>query len=261
MVDAPVYDAYSPPRHVAAKIKRRLTQWRTAAPLPATPGRAAISFTFDDFPVSAAQHGADILETFDARGCFYAATGLAGTTGPSGKLFDERHVFDLSGRGHEIGAHTVSHLDCAVANKGRVLNEISHNLDQLKAMGAQGPIRQFAYPYGETDNALKSALISRFDGARGILHGINRKGADAMQLHAIELDQDATSLQRANAAIENVARNGGWLIFFTHDVSARPSPWGVTIDAFRQIVRQARDSGADLLTPSQSFDRIAETAQ
>lgn len=258
MVQVPETDAYSPPRHIAAKVKRRLTQWRAAAPLRAVPDRPVISFTFDDFPVSAAQYGAEILETYDARGCFYAATGLAGTDGPSGKLFDERHVFDLSGRGHEIGAHTVSHVDCAAISTGKALNEISHNIDQLKAMGADGSIRQFAYPFGETHGALKSALIPRFDGARGILPGVNTKGSDAMQLRAVELDQDASSIARAHGAIEQVARKGGWLIFFTHDVRERPSAWGVGTNAFRQLVRRARDSGADLLTPSQTFDLMAE---
>ena len=37
-----------------------------------------ISFTFDDFPLSAATAGADILERYGARGTFYASGSLCG---------------------------------------------------------------------------------------------------------------------------------------------------------------------------------------
>ena len=42
-----------------------------------------VSFTFDDFPRTAATAGAAILESFGARGTFYTAAGLMNTTSAS----------------------------------------------------------------------------------------------------------------------------------------------------------------------------------
>lgn len=250
---------YQPARGLRAKIVRRLTQWRCAQPLAADPGEPLVSFTFDDFPHTAAQNGGDILERFDARGCFYAATGLAGGIGPGGPLFTETDVVDLLGAGHEIGAHTVSHGDLAKTGTARALRDIQLNLEQLKAMGAS-TVSQFAYPYGETTLGLKRALIGRFTAARGILPGLNGAGSDAMQLRAMEIDSTEDNLQRCSAAIEQALATRSWLIFFTHDVKRTPGNWGTTPDALTRLARQARDGGARLVTPSQAMQQIASRA-
>lgn len=253
-------ELYQPRRSVPAKVRRRFTQWRTAKPLTASPQRPLVSFTFDDFPRSAAQYGADILERHGARGCFYACSGYAGQTGPFGEYYRETDIAGLCEAGHEIGAHTVSHMDCATEPVDRVLKDISHNLDELATLGVPSPVRQFAYPYGETRLALKTALQARFDSCRGILAGVNRKGNDAMQLRAIELGDDPASVQRAEAAIEGAARSPGWVIFFTHDVSDTPSPFGVTPALLERLVRHARDAGAAIVTPSQAMAEIDAVA-
>ena len=76
---------YEPARDLPARLRRRLTQWQAVAPLPAHPPQAMISFTFDDFPHSAADAGASILDRFGARGCYYACTGFLGENGPNGR--------------------------------------------------------------------------------------------------------------------------------------------------------------------------------
>ncbi|MEL6661561.1 MAG: polysaccharide deacetylase family protein [Pseudomonadota bacterium] len=250
-------ELYQPSRTLPARLRRRMTQWRTVKPLPASPQRAIVSFTFDDFPRSAAEYGADILGRFGARGCYYTCTGYVGQDGPEGPYYREDDIVALSEAGHEIAAHTVAHMDCAATSTGRVMGDISHNLDQLRALGAPGPVTQFAYPYGETSTALKEALTDRFTACRGVLAGVNRKGNDAMQLRAIELGADDASIARAEAAIEAAARSPAWVIFFTHGVSASPSPFGTTPSALTRIVRKARDAGAHLTTPSAAMAEIS----
>src|ERR1700729_1099960 len=48
--------------------------------------RPLVSFTFDDIPETAFTHGARILEDRGARGTFYVAGGLCGTTEPERRL-------------------------------------------------------------------------------------------------------------------------------------------------------------------------------
>lgn len=251
---------YEPARDLPARLRRRLTQWQAVAPLPAHPPQPMISFTFDDFPRSAAETGASILERFGAKGCYYACTGFLGEIGPAGPYFEERDIMHLERAGHEIGAHTVAHLDCAKASTREALTDISHNVDQMRAVGVTTPIRQFAYPYGETHTELKRALADRFDACRGVLSGVNRKGSDAMQLRAFELGSDETSVARAFSLIEAAARQPAWLIFFTHGVSERAGKFDIKPQVLSTLVRRARDSGAALITPSQAIDQIMENA-
>ncbi|MCI4646225.1 MAG: polysaccharide deacetylase family protein [Hyphomonadaceae bacterium] len=251
---------YEPSRDLPARLRRRLTQWQAVAPLPARPPQAMISFTFDDFPRSAAETGASILDRFGAKGCYYACTGMLGETGPSGPFFIETDIMHLEQGGHEIGAHTVSHLDCARASTSRALNDISHNVNQLKALGVTTPVRQFAYPYGETHTELKRALAERFDACRGVLSGVNSKGSDAMQLRAFELGSDESSVARAVSLIEAAARQPAWLVFFTHGVRDKAGKFDVKPQALSALVRRARDSGAALITPSQAIDQIMDAA-
>ena len=248
--------AYQPDRSLPAKIARRLTRWSVAKPLEAAPRQSLICFTFDDFPKSASDSGAEILDEVGSKGCFYACTGMAGTRNQTGALFDAGDLKSLTSAGHEIGAHTQSHLDCAQADTATVLADIDTNLARLWSMGHDHPVTQFAWPYGETRAALKPKLASRFEAARGILAGHNAKGSDLMQLSAYELDESQASIERAAAAIEKTAREPSWLFIFTHDVREQHSAWGTRPAALRRLVRLARDTGAALVTPSMALATI-----
>ena len=215
-----------------------------------------VSFTFDDFPKSAADTGAEIVEEVGARACYYACSSMAGTRTVCGEMFDDRDLAALSRAGHEIGAHTHSHLDCARAGLDEVVSDITQGLEGLRAMGHAAPVQHFAYPFGETRFEVKRALAGRFRSARGVLSGLNSRGNDRMQLRAVELDSDEASLPRALAAIETAMREKAWLVVFSHDVSDAPGPWGVTPAALRKVARAARDAGAALLTPGEALERI-----
>lgn len=214
-----------------------------------------ISFTFDDFPVSAVTQGADILSRYSIPATYYACSGLEGLTNLTGELYTSDHLNLLATEGHEIGAHTHTHLDCSDHDIGHVLKDISQNESWLNQRDINA--QSFAYPYGETTVNLKSAIKDRFVSSRGILPGINRVGSDLTQLRSMELSPDAWTHNRAIRAIENVARNGGWLILFTHDVRNDPSPYGVQPDILDRLAKQAQDSGAQLVTVFDAAARLA----
>ncbi|MEL6474712.1 MAG: polysaccharide deacetylase family protein [Pseudomonadota bacterium] len=252
--------AYSPDRSLPAKLNRRLIQWMTVRSMQHAPKQAIVSFTFDDFPRSAADNGARIVESVGGRGTFYAATGMAGKSNVTGELFSESDISALLKAGHEIGAHTHSHLDCAKASLDTVADELKTNRDSLIEMGVSAAPAHFAYPFGETTVALKTRLDGAVSTARGILPGINRRGADLMQLRALELTPDTSTLDRAAKAIEAASRTPAWVIIFTHDVREAPSDYGVTPSGLRRLVRLASDSGASIQSIGQAYSSIGLAA-
>lgn len=247
---------YTPDRSLAAKLKRRLTQWRAARPMPANPHQPIVTFSFDDFPKSAADYGADALAAIGATGTYYASTGMAGTRNLTGDLFTTSDLTMLAQAGHEIGAHTENHLDCAQASPARVRREIAVNQIKLAAMVPTHPAQNFAWPYGETQFRAKADIADLVTTARGILPGINRKGTDLMQLRAFELSPEDWTTARAAKAIETAAHTPGWVIIFTHDVRPNPSPFGTTPDALARLTRLAHDSGAQVLTMAGALAQI-----
>ena len=253
--------SYEPDRRLNAKVLRRLTQWRTALPLDATPDRAIVTFTFDDFPKSAARIGASIVERIGGKATFYACSGVMGRANATGDQYTNNDLAALQASGHEIGAHTHNHIDCWRTPPGEVLADIDQNLQKLEEMGVSTPIRQFAYPYGETQFALKQALIGKFRAARGILPGVNRKGSDLMQLRALELDREPTSTDRAIATIEAAARNPGWVILFTHDVADWPSPFGIKTRDLERIAQRVQDAGAAVLSMTEALDQLQRSTE
>lgn len=239
---------YVPNLTLAGRFHRRRVFWKKTAPIYAPP-KSIITFSFDDFPKSAADTGAEIVESIGAKAIFYACSGLAGRTNRTGEQYVDTDMLALDRAGHEIGAHTHTHLDCARAPTVTVIRNITKNLIQLKNMGLEKPIDHFAYPYGETTVALKTALKDKFITARGIRTGTNAKGADRMQLSAVELKPDPATTAQALAAIEHANTVPSWLHIFTHDIRAIPSPFGTTPQELKKIVKCARDSGIHVAPP------------
>jgi peptidoglycan/xylan/chitin deacetylase (PgdA/CDA1 family) len=218
-----------------------------------------LSITFDDFPHSAAIHGGEMLERFDARATFYAAAAMAGKMGPCGPGFSPRDLHTLHVRGHEIGCHGFGHLDCARLDVFDALRDIARNRDALGLLGHTAPLRSFAYPYGETSFQLKETLPPRFASARGIAPGLNVGEADLAQLRAFALYGEG-GLKRVHHALKQAKRKKAWVIAFTHDVSENPSPFGTKPDDLRALLQAAQAHDFCIAPVSEVLSRMKLTS-
>jgi peptidoglycan/xylan/chitin deacetylase (PgdA/CDA1 family) len=242
--------AYQPSRSAPAKLARRLVQWSLAARAMVAPDRPVVSFTFDDFPKSAL-NGADVVETAGGRAGFYASTSFLDKTDPMmGEMFDAASLAELAARGHEIGAHTHGHIDCARKTREAVEKDVAANLVALAEAGHSATVSSFAWPYGETSYATKRWAADVFATGRGVSPGVNRGETDRAQLRAVELGASAASRRRALATLDSCIQSNGWLFFFTHDVSTSPSAFGCPPGLIDELCKRAIDNGAVLATPT-----------
>jgi peptidoglycan/xylan/chitin deacetylase (PgdA/CDA1 family) len=241
---------HAPSRTLPAKIQRRVVQGRKACHATVTPDRPVVTFTFDDFPKSAL-NGADIVEKHGGRAGFYACTSMLGQRSRViGEMFDAETLAELRARGHEVGAHTHSHVDCARARLEQVERDIGENLVALGEAGHTDTVSAFAFPYGETSYAAKRWVGDVFATGRGILPGVNTGDVDRSQLRAIELGSSALHRRRALAALRSCIANKGWLFFFTHDVGANPTSHGAPADLIEELTMRACEDGAVLAAPT-----------
>jgi len=94
---------------VKNRLRRDFSRWFGCAKPELRLDRPLISFTFDDFPISALQEGGRILTDYGAVGTYYVALGLLGTDTPTGRIVGNEELAVTVAQGHELGCHTYSH--------------------------------------------------------------------------------------------------------------------------------------------------------
>lgn len=249
---------YTPAGGLEGKLRRLSARLLGVSPLTVSLDRPLISFSFDDFPRSAGEAGADILEASGWRATYYAAGGFEGGVTHMGEMYDFALLSDLAARGHEIACHTYAHPDLSRLSASGALAECARNRDAHARFQGTQPFETFAFPYGEATPAAKRGLLGVYRALRGIRPGVNRGRADRGLLKAVPLDGGEFGLARALRAIADVRTQPGWLIFFGHDVRNNASQWGCS-PRFLETVCQACE-GLDVRPVARALDHVEATA-
>lgn len=210
------------------------------------PTRKIVSFSFDDFPITAIDNGARLLESREVRGTFYSSLGMAGTLSSSGKIATQEEMLAISGRGHECACHTFGHLDCAETSSQFLLEDCRYNQETAKGI-AGVEFQSFAYPYGSFNLASKRVIGRIFDSARTTEPGINVKKIDLAALRGIAL-YERFGIETAKLWLSKLDETGGWMIFYTHDVTDIPSRFGCSIDHFERVLDLCLENGVQIAT-------------
>jgi peptidoglycan/xylan/chitin deacetylase (PgdA/CDA1 family) len=198
----------------------RVESFRLLNPTP------MVSFTFDDIPKSAATTGARILEDHGAHGTFYVSGGLVGTTSPNWDAVEVEDILALCRNGHEIGCHTFSHQRACDLDEQSMAEEIERNREYLRTLDPSIKVWNFAYPFGYGSFGRKRQLKTEFNSCRSIVPGVNFGAVDLQFLRAMPLIDQRIDRDGIERAFDDAQNNNGWLIFYSHDVADRPSPYG-----------------------------------
>jgi peptidoglycan/xylan/chitin deacetylase (PgdA/CDA1 family) len=198
-----------------------------------------VSFTFDDAPVSAVTTGAEMIEEFDARGTYYVAGGLADTWSGNWTNAGAADIVRLHRKGHEIGCHTFSHTRTTDVSAAEMAAEIERNRSYLEGLDASIRIENFAFPFGMGSWLRKRQLGNAFRSSRGILGGVNSGTVDLLYLNSMPLTDREIDCDKIDRAFDEALEKNGWLIFFSHDVAAEPSPYGCSPRLLRHALEAA----------------------
>lgn len=205
------------------------------------------SFTFDDFPKSAWTVGGPILDRFDAKATYYAVGGFCGRTVEGVEQYDEADLLAVHAAGHEIGCHTFSHQHGPSVSSADLRRDVERNAAFFRERLGAAPMT-FAYPYGEVTPRTKALFGKAFPTSRGIRPGVNGAVSDLAQLRAVPLESRSWRAIDVERWVESARLSKGWLIFFSHDVSETPSPYGCTPDMLRHALTCVRDAGIGIRT-------------
>lgn len=247
--------AYSPDRSLRSKLRRRLVRLVERRPAKRGPGRAMVSFSFDDAPATAVAQGRAALEGHGLHGTYFVAADLADKVGPMGLNASAAALIEAAAAGHELACHTFSHLDCGPADAAAITADIDRNTAALKAWGA-APATTFAYPYGDVSRTAKTALGGRYDLLRALHHGVIEAGTDLNQAPAVGIEgPDGEAVARR--WIDRAVARRAWLILYTHDVADQPSPFGCTPAALNRLIEHALAYRAEIVTVAEGAQALA----
>ncbi|WP_291696400.1 hypothetical protein [Bradyrhizobium sp.] len=133
-------------------------------------------------------------------------------------------------------------------------DEFERNRRYFSALDPSIRPENFAYPYGLASIGYKRQLRGSFRSSRGILPGINRRLVDLHFLRATPLVEeliDGPAIEHACEAPES----GGWLIFYSHDIVARPSPDGCAPQFLRRALRAVSRRDIPIVTVAEALRR------
>lgn len=226
---------------------------RTA--VPPVPPVPVVSVTFDDGN-SDQLLGADILDRYDLDGTFYVQSGVIDT--PGFLTADDLHR--LQRAGHEIGSHTVGHVDLSTVSRGEAIRQACTDRATLADLGFVAT--SFAYPFSGFNDAAKAAVqecgfnsarllgdLRSPDGCDGCLPTESIPPADPHAVRAPAQVTDAWTLADLTGLVAQAQSAGsGWMPITFHRVCTVSgcSGIGVTtaiLDEFAAYLRAEVDAG------------------
>jgi len=238
-----------------ARVSNRLAQHLGAAPFQLPDTGPMVSFTFDDVPKSAATVGAPMLEQYDARGTFYVAGGLMDQWSGHWIGASAEDVVGLHRSGHELACHTFSHTRAIALDTAALALEMEKNRRHFLALDPSIRLENFAYPYGLGSLPRKRQLGKAFRSSRGIVPGVNSGTVDLHYLRATPLVDSQIDTDGIDRAFDEAVATSGWLIFYSHDVEAAPSPYGCTPALLRHALEAATRRNIPILTVANALRR------
>lgn len=206
-----------------------------------------VSFTFDDFPRSALHEGGRMLRERGWAGTYFAAGGFCGRQVDGLDYFDRDDLVRAAEEGHEIGCHTFGHLRLPATRPEEIEADLDRNADFVAEALPGHRLSSFAYPFGDLHLRQKALIARRFPIGRGIWPGLNTGRMDFAQLKAVSLETRMSEGFDLAAWLDRAEAERGWLIFFTHDVSDDPSPYGSSRRSFEAVADAVARRGLRVL--------------
>jgi peptidoglycan/xylan/chitin deacetylase (PgdA/CDA1 family) len=174
--------------------------------------------------------------------------GLMNTSNELGEGFRLDDLYAVVADGHELASHTFCHNSSRKVSLGAFMEDVRKGQSAIREIAGLTPNSNFAYPYGEVTLAAKRALGKEMKSCRGTQGGVNGPFIDLNLLRANGLyGSSVDQLRRVEQLILHNENQGGWLIFYTHDVRSNPSSYGCTPELLESTVRVAVQRGASIL--------------
>jgi peptidoglycan/xylan/chitin deacetylase (PgdA/CDA1 family) len=226
-----------------------------------------VSLTFDDGLTQSAAH--DILQAHGMKGTFYVNSNKIGT----GSYLTKAELDALFLDGHEIGGHTINHVDLATLSGSAQRDAICNDMQNLVNWYGVENIHSFAYPYSSTGPTTESIVAGgcpngvTYESARAVgdlrmpssctscAYAESIPPRDPYYIRTQESVKSTTSLAEIEGYITNAeSHGGGWVPLVLHKVCIGCDTYSVspaTLDALLTWLEGRQPLGTRVATVHQ----------
>lgn len=201
------------------------TQWSFTV-LPNSPTvtdeKTVVSLEFDDGLISQST-AQTILDAHNMKGTFYVSSGRVGQSGYLAK----DQLLAMQTKGHEIGSHTIGHVDLTALTADQIKYQVQGDKDNLTAMGLA--IDDLAYPFGSYNQTVQTVTQNAGLKTGRVVGGIQCSGCrtaetipplDAYATETPSSIKNTTTLATMQGYVTKAETSGGgWVQIVMHDVS------------------------------------------
>jgi hypothetical protein len=221
-----------------------------------------ISFTFDDFPLSALEVGGKILRRHGVAGTYYVSLGLLDREESVGRICSAAHLKEVLNQGHELGCHTFAHCDAWETEPESFERSICDNQCALAGIIPGARFQTMSYPISTTPRPTTKKQTGRhFSCCRAGGQTNNVGTVDLNYVHSFFLEQSREAPATIWELIDRNRVERGWLVFSTHDVSTKPTRYGCTPEFFDEVVKRAVNSRSRVLPVIQALGAVLTEGQ
>jgi hypothetical protein len=222
----------------------------------ASAAQTVVSLTFDDGRGSQLS-AVPYMNARGMRGTFFVNSGTVGTAG----VLTYQQLRDLQAGGHEVGGHTIDHVDMTTLNTADKQHQACDDRTALLGQGLNAT--SFAYPYGKYDSSTGPVVQSCGYSSARTAGGVACNTCPAAETippvepfatRAIDSIFYTTTLDQMKGYVTRAeSSGGGWLQFVFHDICNSCDPYSITEANFAGLV--------DWLAPRAATGTVVKTVR
>ncbi|NWF51331.1 MAG: polysaccharide deacetylase family protein [Ignavibacteriaceae bacterium] len=199
--------------------------------------KAAFSFTFDDGLLSQSTNAKQILEQFGFRGSFYFVTSTLTEQLPGVWRYGSWNEFtQMAANGHEVGSHTVTHLNLTnipagdTLTEGTILYELYRSAKKIQEKIPFEKAFSIAYPFTAHNQLVDSLSAKFYLSGRGGGNNFNNSSLTGLDYFKLKCKENYFNLPRNSpeddldelndfiAYTQSAIDQGKWAMLLAHEV-------------------------------------------
>lgn len=184
--------------------------------------RPIITVTDDDSYASFYQYGLPILQKYGLNSTDYIITSYINNV-PG--YMTSAQVKGLYASGQEVASHSVDHPDLTTLSATAADAELKNSQTWLQTLLGV-PIKDYAAPYGSTNNAVVTDSKKYYQTYRGVEEGYNSKNNFNAYNIQVQNCDDTTTAAQVQGWINEAEATNTWLVLVYHQVDPNAAAAG-----------------------------------
>ena len=217
-----------------------------------------ITVTFDDGWQTIYTEGMPLLQKYGIPTTQYVLSSQAIERDPGYMSYEQ--IKQTRAGGHEIGCHSVGHVDLTSLGPQALKSELTDCKNTLQKL-LNVNVEHFASPFGKINPTTTAAIKQSYQSSRNTAGDITTNEADyndvnvkeyfdSYNIIAVTIRRE-TTIAQLQAAIDYTIQNNGWLVLNYHQVENGDTAYGVDMGAFEDQLRTVNKADARIVTIGQ----------